>query len=124
MRRGHACATRSSSEAARVARTACERARANGIKAGIFRPITLWPFPAEALAEAAAKVSAVVVIELSAGQMVEDVRLALERVSVIGGRRVTPPLPTEQEATCRANAKHEEKCPESAAGLYPVELYE
>lgn len=134
--------------AARVARTACERARANGIKAGIFRPISLWPFPAEALAEAAAKVSAVVVVELSAGQMVEDVRLALEGsrpiyfVGRTGGMIPTPGevldtirnaaleaepdyyLPTEQEAACREHAKLEEKCPKSAEGLYPVEFYE
>jgi 2-oxoglutarate/2-oxoacid ferredoxin oxidoreductase subunit alpha len=64
--------------AARVARTAVERARDEGLKAGLFRPITLWPFPAEALRKAAAGSRAVLAVELSAGQLVEDVRLALE----------------------------------------------
>jgi 2-oxoglutarate ferredoxin oxidoreductase subunit alpha len=64
--------------AARVARTAVERARSEGLRAGLFRPITLWPFPAAALRSAAAGARAVLTVELSAGQMVEDVRLALE----------------------------------------------
>jgi 2-oxoglutarate ferredoxin oxidoreductase subunit alpha len=64
--------------AARVARTAVERARAEGLRAGLFRPITLWPFPAQALREAAGSARAVLAVEMSAGQMVEDVRLAIE----------------------------------------------
>jgi 2-oxoglutarate ferredoxin oxidoreductase subunit alpha len=64
--------------AARVARTAIARARAEGLPAGLFRPITLWPFPSAALAEVAARARGVLVVELSAGQMVEDVRLAIE----------------------------------------------
>ena len=47
------------------------------MRAGIFRPVTLWPFPSEALAGLAASVRAIVVVELSAGQMIEDVRLAI-----------------------------------------------
>jgi pyruvate/2-oxoacid:ferredoxin oxidoreductase alpha subunit len=61
----------------RVLRSAVAMARREGLKAGLFRPITLWPFPAQALVEAAQKVSKVLVVELSNGQMVEDVRLAL-----------------------------------------------
>jgi 2-oxoglutarate ferredoxin oxidoreductase subunit alpha len=64
--------------AARVARTAIARARADGLPAGLFRPITLWPFPSAALATVAAGARGVLVVELSAGQMVEDVRLAIE----------------------------------------------
>ncbi len=64
--------------AARVARTAVQRARDDGLRAGLFRPITLWPFPAAALRAAAAGARAVLAVELSAGQMVEDVRLAIE----------------------------------------------
>ena len=64
--------------AARIARTAIERAREVGLKAGLFRPITLWPFPVEALRSVAAGKRAILVVELSAGQMVEDVRLAIE----------------------------------------------
>ena len=55
-----------------------ERAREAGLRAGLFRPITLWPFPARALAEAARSARAVLTVEMSAGQLVEDVRLAIE----------------------------------------------
>jgi 2-oxoglutarate ferredoxin oxidoreductase subunit alpha len=64
--------------AARVARTAISRARDDALKVGLFRPITLWPFPSAALSEVAAQARGVLVVELSAGQMVEDVRLAIE----------------------------------------------
>ncbi len=64
--------------AARVARTAIQRARDVGLKAGLFRPISLWPFPSRALAEAAEHARGILVVELSGGQMVEDVRLAIE----------------------------------------------
>jgi 2-oxoglutarate ferredoxin oxidoreductase subunit alpha len=64
--------------AARVARTAVERAREEGLRAGLFRPITLWPFPAAALRDACHGARAVLTVELSAGQMVEDVRLAVD----------------------------------------------
>ncbi len=64
--------------AARVARTAVERLRGEGVKAGLFRPITLWPFPAAALRKIATGARAVMAVEMSAGQMVEDVRLAIE----------------------------------------------
>jgi 2-oxoisovalerate ferredoxin oxidoreductase alpha subunit len=60
----------------RVLRSAVEEARKDGLRVGLFRPITLWPFPSHALAEAAAHVQKVLVVELSNGQMVEDVRLA------------------------------------------------
>ncbi|MBP1705221.1 MAG: pyruvate flavodoxin/ferredoxin oxidoreductase domain protein [Chloroflexi bacterium] len=66
---------------ARVARTAVARAREAGLAVGLFRPITLWPFPTAALADLAARVRGFLVVELSAGQMVEDVRLA------VSGRR-------------------------------------
>jgi pyruvate/2-oxoacid:ferredoxin oxidoreductase alpha subunit len=49
-----------------------------GLRAGLFRPITLWPFPAQALRAAAARCRSVLVVELSTGQMVEDVRLTLD----------------------------------------------
>lgn len=64
--------------AARVARTAIERARDQGLRVGLFRPITLWPFPSRALSDIASSVRGIVVVELSAGQLVEDVRLAVE----------------------------------------------
>jgi pyruvate/2-oxoacid:ferredoxin oxidoreductase alpha subunit len=61
----------------RVLLSTVEALRKEGVKAGLFRPITLWPYPTKALVEAAAKVQKVLVVELSNGQMVEDVRLAL-----------------------------------------------
>jgi pyruvate/2-oxoacid:ferredoxin oxidoreductase alpha subunit len=61
----------------RVLRSTVDLARQHGVKAGLFRPISLWPFPSEALAKAAGKASRAMVVELSTGQMVEDVRLAL-----------------------------------------------
>jgi 2-oxoisovalerate ferredoxin oxidoreductase alpha subunit len=63
----------------RVLLSTVEALRKDGVKAGLFRPITLWPYPSKALAKAAAKVEKVLVVELSNGQMVEDVRLALNR---------------------------------------------
>ncbi len=64
--------------AARIARTAVERAREAGLRAGLFRPITLWPFPSDPLRDAARGARAVLAVEMSAGQLVEDVRLAIE----------------------------------------------
>jgi 2-oxoisovalerate ferredoxin oxidoreductase alpha subunit len=61
----------------RVLRSAVEMARREGLKAGLFRPITLWPFPSKALAKAAERVQKIFVVELSNGQMLEDVRLAV-----------------------------------------------
>jgi len=62
--------------AARIARSAMEQARVEGIKVGLFRPITLWPFPSKPLEELAGKVDNMLVVELSLGQMWEDVRMA------------------------------------------------
>jgi len=62
---------------ARVLRSAVDEARRQGIKVGLFRPITLWPFPSEELVNAASRAEKILTIELSNGQMVEDVRLAL-----------------------------------------------
>ncbi len=61
----------------RILRSTVEAARAQGIRAGLFRPISLWPFPSRALVKVAGNVGKVLVVELSNGQMVEDVRLAL-----------------------------------------------
>ncbi|MBQ8914693.1 MAG: 3-methyl-2-oxobutanoate dehydrogenase subunit VorB, partial [Clostridia bacterium] len=62
--------------ASRVAKNAVMAARKEGIKAGLIRPITLWPFPNAALEAAADKVKAFISVELSMGQMIEDVKLA------------------------------------------------
>jgi 2-oxoglutarate ferredoxin oxidoreductase subunit alpha len=84
--------------AARVARTAVERAREHGLPAGIFRPITLWPFPSAELAALAPRLRAVVVLEMSAGQLVEDVRLAVDgRTPVFFHGRTGGMVPTPGE---------------------------
>ncbi len=82
----------------RVLRTAAEAARKDGMKVGVFRPITLWPFPDHALREAAERAQRVVVVELSNGQLVEDVRLALEgEVPVEFYSRVGGNVPSVEE---------------------------
>lgn len=61
----------------RVSRSAIDKARKEGIKVGLIRPITLWPFPADAVAKAASKAKVFLSVEMSAGQMIDDVRLAV-----------------------------------------------
>ena len=63
--------------AARIAEKAIEIAREQGIKAGLFRPITLWPFPEKEIAQEVHGKRGVLVVEINAGQMIEDVRLAV-----------------------------------------------
>ena len=62
---------------ARIGQKAMEMAREEGLKVGMLRPITLWPFPTKAIAAYADKVKGILVTELNAGQMIEDVRLAV-----------------------------------------------
>jgi len=63
---------------ARIAQKSLALARAKGIKAGLFRPITLYPFPMKALATLAPQLKGILSVEMSAGQMIEDIRLAVE----------------------------------------------
>lgn len=65
---------------ARIARTSIDNLREKGLKVGLFRPVTLFPYPAQALAAAASRAKHVLVAELSMGQMLEDVR------AVVAGR--------------------------------------
>ena len=82
--------------AARVAKNAVVAARKEGIKVGMIRPITVWPFPKKAFAEAADKVKSFISVELSMGQMIEDVALAtsckkpIELCNRSGGMIPTP----------------------------------
>lgn len=62
---------------ARIGQKAMQLAREEGIKVGILRPITLWPFPTQAIAARAKQTKGILVAELNAGQMIEDVRLAV-----------------------------------------------
>jgi 2-oxoglutarate ferredoxin oxidoreductase subunit alpha len=81
---------------ARVCSTAIDELRQEGIRVALVRPITLFPFPYAAVREAALKASTVLVVELSAGQMIEDVQLALARSRPVhfhnrmGGMLVSP----------------------------------
>lgn len=63
--------------AARISEKAIEKARKEGVKVGLLRPITLWPFPSEAVAAVAEGKKGVLAVEINAGQMVEDIRLAI-----------------------------------------------
>jgi len=93
--------------AARVARSAIEKARARGIKAGLFRPITLWPFPSRELARVARHAHAILTVELSSGQMVEDVRLAVEGRCPVGFHgRMGGLVPTPDEVVGALKALH------------------
>lgn len=90
---------------ARIAKAAVEMARSKGQKAGLIRPITLWPFPEGTIADACSRTKRFLVVEMSAGQMVEDVRLA------VGGRaevdfygRMGGGIPTEDEILQRIEA--------------------
>jgi 2-oxoglutarate ferredoxin oxidoreductase subunit alpha len=69
---------------ARIARTTVKMARSQGIKLGLVQPITLWPFPHAALRALSSRVGTILTVEMSAGQMVEDVCLA------VGDRADTP----------------------------------
>jgi len=73
----------------RVAQTAVKQARAEGLRVGLFRPISLFPFPEKRLAELARQARSFLVVEMNAGQMIEDVRLA---VSGQGPGGSTPPV--------------------------------
>jgi len=81
---------------ARVSKNAVAAARAKGIRAGLIRPITLWPFPTEALKQAAGSVKHFLSVEMSMGQMIQDIELAIRctrpvsLVSRVGGIIPTP----------------------------------
>lgn len=83
---------------ARICLKAIEDAREQGIKVGLIRPITLWPFPTKRIAELSHRVKGMMVVELNAGQMIEDVRLAVEgRVPVYHYGRMGGIVPNPQE---------------------------
>jgi len=93
--------------AARVAKNAINEARNQGIKVGLIRPITLWPFPNEPFKKAADKVKEIISVELSMGQMIDDIRLASEcKVPVTLCNRVGGMIPSPEqvlEAIINAN---------------------
>ena len=82
----------------RVAKGAVNKAREKGLKVGLVRPITLWPFPTDAIKRAATKAKALLTVEMSMGQMVEDVKLAVEhQVPVHFYGRTGGIIPTPKE---------------------------
>lgn len=84
--------------AARIVRSAVKAAREEGIKVGLLRPITLWPFPTKAIEQVSATAKAFLSVELSTGQMVDDVRLAVagsRPVSFFGHTGGVVPTPAE-----------------------------
>ena len=93
---------------ARVVRSAVEMAREEGIRAGLLRPITVWPFPEEAVARAAGHAKALLAVEMSMGPMVDDVRLAANGacpVSFFGRTGGIVPSPAEVLDQLRALAR-------------------
>jgi len=96
--------------AARLAKSAIARARAEGVPVGLFRPITLWPYPAAALRALAERVDALLVVEMNAGQMLEDVeRVVAGRTPIAfygrtGGVIPLPEAIAEQIVACAARA--------------------
>lgn len=92
----------------RIARTAVNAARAEGIKAGLIRPITLWPFPEKAYAKAAQHAKVFIDVEMSMGQMVDDVKIAINcsrPVRFVGRNGGIIPKPAEVLEQIRLAAK-------------------
>ena len=94
---------------ARIARTSIDSLREKGLKGGLFRPVTLYPYPAEALKAAAGRAKHVLVAELSMGQMVEDVR------AVVAGR-----VPVDFFGRCGGMVMTAEELAEQAEKLAAV----
>jgi len=83
---------------ARIAKGAIKRVRKDGVRAGMIRPITLWPFPKQVLNDLASRVKTFVVFEMSTGQMLEDVQIALEgKADIIFHGRPGGVVPTPVE---------------------------
>lgn len=92
--------------AARISQKAAELARAEGIKVGIIRPITLWPYPSQIINDYASKVKGILTVEFNAGQMVEDVRLAVNgKVPVEHFGRLGGIIPTPMEVVAALKEK-------------------
>ncbi len=90
--------------AARISQKAIEMARKEGKKVGLFRPITLWPFPTNEIAELSKRVKGILTVEINAGQMVFDVRAAVEgRVPVNHFGRLGGIVPSPDEIVAELN---------------------
>ena len=99
--------------AARIAKSAVDRATEAGHRVGLLRPVTLWPFPAKALRQVAEQGVPLLTVELNTGQMVEDVRLAVEgktEVSFAGWPPGYLPSPDDVYAEIAKRLDAREKC--------------
>ena len=82
----------------RIAKSALALGRANNIKIGLLRPITVWPFPSKILNELASKIKKILVVEMNLGQMLDDVKIAVEGKAKIGFHgRPAGGIPTPEE---------------------------
>jgi 2-oxoglutarate/2-oxoacid ferredoxin oxidoreductase subunit alpha len=82
----------------RICKTAVRQAREEGLKVGLFRPITVWPYPTEPLAALSERMRGILTVEMNAGQMLDDVRLAVEGrcpVNFLGKMGGVFPLPAD-----------------------------
>jgi 2-oxoglutarate ferredoxin oxidoreductase subunit alpha len=82
----------------RICQTAVREARAKGLKVGLLRPLTVWPFPSKRVTELAERVRGILTVEMNAGQMLDDVRLAVEGrcpVRFLGKMGGVFPLPAD-----------------------------
>lgn len=98
---------------ARIAQTAISKLRQEGIEIGLIRPITLWPFPQQAFAELSDKVKLFITLELNKGQMVEDVRLAVngkKEVTFYGRCGGMLPTPDEIAEVIKSKISGVKKC--------------
>ncbi|MCH5346620.1 MAG: 3-methyl-2-oxobutanoate dehydrogenase subunit beta, partial [Muribaculaceae bacterium] len=85
---------------ARICLKAIEDLRAEGLKVGLIRPVTLWPFPTDAIAALCNRVKGILTVELNAGQMIQDVRLAADgKVPVWHYGRMGGNVPNPSEIT-------------------------
>lgn len=98
--------------AGRVAQTAMKQLREQGIRVGLFRPITLWPFPTDSLNKLAKNVRGILVVEMNAGQMVHDVREVIgHRIPVQFYGRMGGAIPMPDEIVQEVIALHEQITP-------------
>lgn len=82
----------------RISKATISLARKENLKVGLLRPITLWPFPAKVLNDLASKIKKILVVEMSTGQMIEDVKLAIEgKAKVFFHGRPAGGIPTEDD---------------------------
>jgi 2-oxoisovalerate ferredoxin oxidoreductase alpha subunit len=94
----------------RIARAAVELSRADGVRVGLLRPISLYPFPMKRLRQLAGKAYSILVLELSSGQLIEDVRLAVGGITPVQLLRRTGGMMPTAEQVAQELKKMEREC--------------